>query len=209
MLDLVPLIKTTGYLGLFLIVFAESGLLVGFFLPGDSLLFTAGFLASQGYLHIDILIGVLFLAAIIGDNVGYGFGKRVGPRIFTKEDSLFFHKDHLLRAQKFFAKHGGKALILARFMPVIRTFTPILAGVGNMPYRTFVAYNLIGGFLWTTSLTLAGYFLGKTVPGADQYVLPIVIVIIVVSLLPSIYHVLKDESSRKRIVELVKGLGKK
>lgn len=207
MFDLVPLIKTTGYLGLFGIVFAESGLLVGFFLPGDSLLFTAGFLASQGYLHIEILIPVLFVAAVIGDNVGYAFGKRVGPRIFTKEDSLFFHKDHLVRAQKFFLKHGGKALILARFMPVIRTFTPILAGVGLMPYKTFVGYNIVGGLLWTTSITLAGYYLGKTVPGADQYVFPIVIVIIVVSLLPSIYHILKDEGSRKRIVQIFKGFG--
>ena len=132
MFDLIAIIKTTGYIGIFSIIFAESGLLIGLFFPGDSLLFTAGFLASQGFLRISILMAGSFVAAVIGDSVGYSFGLRMGPKIFKKEDSFFFHKDHLLRAQNFYAKHGGKAIILARFMPIVRTFAPILAGVGNM-----------------------------------------------------------------------------
>jgi membrane-associated protein len=199
MFDLIPLIKTAGYLGLFGIIFAESGLFFGFFLPGDSLLFTAGFLASQGFLNVYILAPLLFVAAVAGDSVGYAFGYRVGPKIFKKEDSIFFKKEYLVKAQEFFAKHGGKTIILARFVPIVRTFAPILAGVGKMHYRTFLAYNLIGGLLWAVGLTFLGYFLGRTIPNVDKYLLPIILGIIFVSFLPTIFHLLRDENLRKKL----------
>lgn len=204
MFDLVSLIKTVGYIGLFGIVFAESGLLVGFFLPGDSLLFTAGFLASQGFLNMWVLAPLLFAAAVTGDSVGYAFGKRVGPKIFVKEESLFFHKDHLAKAQEFFNKHGGKTIILARFIPLVRTFAPILAGVGKMQYRTFLLYNVVGGFLWSVGLTFLGYYLGSAIPHIDKYLLPIVALIILVSVAPTLLHIYKDKAMRGRILQQIK-----
>ncbi|MBI5412950.1 VTT domain-containing protein [Candidatus Peregrinibacteria bacterium] len=199
MFDIITLIKTAGYLGIAGILFAESGLFVGFFLPGDSLLFTAGFLASQGYLHIVTLMILSFVAAVAGDSVGYAFGRRVGPAIFKREDSLLFHKNHIERARIFYERHGGKAIILARFMPIVRTFAPILAGVGRMRYSMFVAYNIVGGFLWTIGLSGLGYFLGNTIPDIDKYLLPIILVIIFFSVAPSAYHVLKNASAREHI----------
>lgn len=196
--DLVELIKTVGLFGVWGIIFAESGLLIGFFLPGDSLIFTAGFLASQGFLPIWPLAIGSFLAAVMGDSVGYTFGKRVGSAIFTKEESLFFSKKNLVRAQAFYARHGGKTIFLARFMPVIRTFAPIVAGVGKMHYRKFLIWNLGGGFVWTIGMSLFGYFLGSSVPNADEYVLPIVGVIILTSLIPPAWHVLKDKNLREK-----------
>lgn len=204
MFDLVSLIKTVGYIGLFGIVFAESGLLVGFFLPGDSLLFTAGFLASQGFLNMWVLAPLLFAAAVTGDSVGYAFGKRAGPKIFVKEESLFFHKDHLAKAQEFFNKHGGKTIILARFIPLVRTFAPILAGVGKMQYRTFLLYNVVGGFLWSVGLTFLGYYLGSAIPHIDKYLLPIVALIILVSVAPTLLHIYKDKAMRGRILQQIK-----
>ncbi|MFA5023217.1 MAG: DedA family protein [Candidatus Paceibacterota bacterium] len=193
MFDLVLIIKTAGYLGLFGIIFAESGLFFGFFLPGDGVVFTAGFLASQGYLNIWLLLIVLFAAAVLGDNVGYWFGEKVGPMIFKKEDSRFFKKEYVERAHNFFEKYGGKSLILARFVPVVRTFTPIIAGVGKMNYRKFLFFNFLGGLLWAVGLTLVGYFLGQTIPNADSYILPIVVLIMVVSVLPGLTHLLKKK----------------
>jgi len=199
MFDLIPLIKAAGYIGLFGIIFAESGLLIGFFLPGDSLIFTAGFLASQGFLNIYLLAGLLFIAAVVGDSVGYAFGYRLGPKIFKKEDSFFFNKENLVKAQNFFIKHGGKTIILARFIPVVRTFAPILAGVGRMHYKTFIAYNIVGGFLWAVGLSFLGYFLGRTIPGVDKYLLPIILFIIFVSILPNVIHILRDEKIRNKL----------
>lgn len=190
MFDLVSLIKTAGYLGLFGIVFAESGLLLGFFLPGDSLLFTAGFLASQGFLNVWILTAITFSAAILGDNFGYGMGRKFGPKVFVKENSFLFHRDHLERARIFYEKYGGKTIVLARFLPVIRTFVPVLAGVGNMRYKDFVFFNILGAVLWAIGMTWLGYFLGNTIPNADQYIVPIVAAIIVLSSLPTITHFL-------------------
>jgi membrane-associated protein len=184
MIDLIWLVKVAGYLGLFGIIFAESGFFLGFFLPGDSLLFTAGFLASQSYLNIWCLVLVVFVAAVLGDNFGYWFGRKVGPLIFRWPDSFLFKQDNVTKARDFFARYGGKSLILARFIPVVRTFTPIVAGVGEMSYARFFGYNLLGGFLWTAGVTLAGYYLGQTVPNADQYIVLIVFVIIGLSLLP-------------------------
>ncbi len=194
--DLVALIKLAGYLGLFGIIFAESGLFFGFFLPGDSLLFTAGFLASQGYLKIYILIPLLFLAAVLGDNVGYLFGKKIGPKIFRKEESLFFHKDYLEKARTYFEKYGAKTIILVRFVPAVRTFTPIFAGVGRMNYRQFFLYNIVGAVLWAIGLPLLGYFLGNSIPNIDHYIAPIVVVIIIVSLLPGVYHLLHHDKKK-------------
>lgn len=188
--DLVSLVKTFGYLGVFSIVFLESGLLVGFFFPGDSLLFTAGFLASQGFLDITILILGCFIFAVLGDTIGYSIGKNLGPRLFKKEDSLLFNKKHLETAQKFYDKHGGKTIILARFMPVVRAFAPVVAGAGTMDYKKFLTYNLIGGILWAIGITGAGYYLGSLIPDVDKYLLPIVGLIILASISPAIHHVL-------------------
>jgi len=198
--DLLSMIKSLGYFGVWAIVFAESGLLIGFFLPGDSLLFTAGFLASQGFLNIAVLIFGCFVCAVLGDNVGYATGHRFGRKLFQREDSWLFHKKHLVTTQNFYDKHGRKALILARFMPVVRTFAPIVAGIGSMQYRTFMTYNLIGGALWSIGITLLGYFLGQAIPAEqiDKYLLPIIAAIIVISLVPSLLHVYKEYKASKR-----------
>ncbi len=202
--DLISFIKAAGHFGIFAIVFAESGLFFGFFFPGDSLLFTAGFLASQGYLNVWLLVIGSALAAIAGDNVGYAFGRRVGPKIFNREDSFFFHKDHLERARAFYERHGKKTIVFARFLPIVRTFAPIIAGVGEMAYRTFVFYNIIGGLLWTVGLSLLGYFLGRSIPDIDRYLLPIIAAIIVLSILPTFVHLAKDKRVRARIRSFLK-----
>lgn len=204
MFNLVSFIKAAGYLGVFGIVFAESGLLIGFFLPGDSLLFTAGFLASQGVLNIWVLMFLVFVGAVLGDNVGYAFGYRLGPKIFKKEDSVFFHKDNLEKARIFYEKYGKKAIVLARFMPGIRTFAPILAGVGRMNYSVFFAYNMIGGFLWGVGLPFVGYYLGSVIPDIDKYLLPIILLIIFLSVLPTIMHILRTPEDRQRIWNIIR-----
>ncbi|MBU1000841.1 VTT domain-containing protein [Patescibacteria group bacterium] len=202
--DLVSAIKTFGYSGIFGIVFLESGLLIGFFFPGDSLLFTAGFLASQGFLDITILIVGCFVAAVLGDTIGFQIGRKLGPRIFTKDDSIFFNKKHLERTQKFYDRHGGKTIILARFVPVIRAFAPVVAGVGEMNYKRFLAFNLVGGILWAIGVTLAGYYLGSLIPDVDKYLLPIVGLIIIASILPGIHHILVDAEIRASITKRFK-----
>ncbi len=204
MFDLASLIKSAGYLGLFGIIFAESGFLLGIFFPGDSLLFTAGILASQGFFDIRILTVVALLGAILGDNFGYAFGRRAGPRIFNREDSLFFHKDHLERAERFYKAHGGKTIILARFLPIIRTFAPILAGVGKMNYRTFLAYNIAGGVIWGMGATLLGYYLGNIVPDIDKYIIPIIILIVFISVLPAVFPIIKNKERRDKIKIMIK-----
>ena len=207
-IDLIVLIKAAGYIGLFLIIFAESGLFVGFFLPGDSLLFTAGFLASQNYLHILPLIILTFSAAVLGDNFGYAFGRKVGPAIFKREDSILFHKDHIVKASEYYKKYGGKTIILARFMPIVRTFAPIVAGIGHMKYSDFFFYNFIGGLIWGLVIPLLGYFLGSTVPNIDQYLVPLVLLIIIVSFIPPVWHFLKERRHRQQVKTLVKKLSK-
>lgn len=201
--DLKVLIETVGYLGLFAIIFSETGLMLGFFLPGDSLLFTAGVLASQNILNIWIVTPLLFTAAVTGDSVGYAFGHHFGKKLFRREDSLLFHKDHLLKAKAFYEKHGGKTIIIARFMPVIRTFAPVVAGMGDMSYPKFLLYNVVGGFLWAACLPLAGYYLGNAIPDIDTYLLPIIAVIIFASVAPGIYHGLKTKEQRKQVYSFV------
>lgn len=193
-LDLQSLIKAFGYGFVFAVVFAESGLLIGFFLPGDSLLFTAGFIASQGFLDIGLLAAGAFVCAVAGDSVGYSFGYRVGRRLFQREDSIWFHKKHLLRAQAFYERHGGKAIVLARFLPIVRTFAPIVAGMGSMKYSRFVFFNLFGGLLWGVGVTVAGYYFGRLLPAdeVDRYLLPVILLIIVISVLPSVIHVWRE-----------------
>lgn len=195
--DLAEIIKSLGYFGVWAIIFAESGLLIGFFLPGDSLLFTAGFVAftKPELLNIWVLIFGAFVCAVFGDNVGYATGHRFGRRLFQKEP----YKKHLEKTQSFYEKHGKKTIVLARFVPIVRTFAPIIAGVGAMHYRTFMFYNLIGGFLWTFGITLLGYFLGKTLPAEqlDKYLLPIIGLIVVVSLIPSIIHLIQENRGSK------------
>ena len=193
-------IISIGLLGTFLMLFAESGLLIGFFLPGDSLLFTAGLLASRGYFSIWALVIGGAIAAIIGNQVGYHFGRRFGPRIFNKEESFLFHKDHIIRAENFYEKYGGAALIISRFTPIIRTFVPILAGVGKMNYRKFFLYNIIGGILWVFSVSFAGYFLGKIVPDIDKYILPIIAVIIILSAITPTWGYLQHRKNRRSSV---------
>jgi len=191
--DLATFILAAGYIGLFTVVFAESGLFLGFFLPGDSLIFTAGFLASQGYFSIIILVAIFFAGAVLGDSFGYAFGKKTGPKLFTRENSLLFKKSHLEKARIFYETHGGKTIILARFMPIIRTFAPILAGVGMMKYSVFLSYNIIGGALWAIGVSSAGYLLGSLIPNVDKYIISIVILIIIASILPPIIHVLRNK----------------
>lgn len=188
--DLASLIQTVGYLGVFAIVFLESGMMVGFFFPGDSLLFTAGFLASQNLLDIKVLIIGCFIAAVAGDSVGYYLGKKFGRKLFNKDKSIWFHKDHLQRAQNFYDRHGGKTIILARFIPVIRAFAPVVAGVGLMKYKKFVVFNLVGAVLWAIIIPLTGFYLGSFIPNVDKYLLPIVGLIIIASVLPAVHHLL-------------------
>jgi membrane-associated protein len=203
------LIEAFGTLGLFAIVFAESGLLVGFFLPGDSLLFTAGLLASRGTLSLPLIMIGCAVSAIAGDQVGYLIGRRAGPAIFRRPESRFFHKKNVDRAKAYFEKNGPRTVILARFIPVIRTFVPVVAGVGQMNYRKFVTYNVVGGMLWGGGVTLAGDLLGETIPDIDKWLLPIIGVIVMVSFVPVILEVLKmrRDGQAHRVVVAEQGEG--
>ncbi|MBP9191915.1 MAG: VTT domain-containing protein [Ignavibacteria bacterium] len=194
--DLEGLIKWGGLTVLIIIIFAETGLLVGFFLPGDSLLITAGLLAAQGYLDINVMMISLILAAIIGDQVGYLFGRKTGPKIFNREKSLFFAKDHLVKANQFYDRYGGKAIIFARFVPFARTFAPIVAGVANMNYRKFVSYNIMGGILWIVSMCLSGYFFGN-IPFVKKNFEYVIIGVIILSLVPVVVGYLRHRKESK------------
>ena len=174
-----------GEIGLILIIFAETGLLIGFFLPGDSLLFTAGLLANEGNLNLAVVLVGCFAAAVIGDQVGFTIGQRAGPRIFKRPDSRFFKQEYIARTEEFFERHGPKTIMIARFVPIVRTFAPVLAGVGSMSRRTFLTYNVVGAFVWVFGVTLAGYFLADAIGNdIDTYLLPIIAVIIILSLVP-------------------------
>ena len=202
-LDLKEIIQAVGYIGLFAIVFAESGLFFGFFLPGDSLLFTAGFLASQDLLNLPTLMVLLSIAAITGDSVGYWCGEKFGRKLFTREDSIWFHKKHLITAHDFYEKHGGKAIVLARFLPAVRTFVPIVAGMAQMSYRKFLFYNVWGGLFWVISLTGGGYVFGSVIPDVDRYLIPVVLLIIIVSAMPTAIHIYRE--NRREIHDWVRG----
>lgn len=186
------------YVILFLIVFAETGFVVTPLLPGDSLLFAAGALAGGGFLNIYIVYVVLLLAAILGDTVNYWIGYRIGPKVFAREDSRFLKKAYLDKTHAFYEKHGGKTIILARFVPIVRTFAPFVAGVGHMSYKTFISYNLIGGFIWVTLFTFAGYFFGA-IPFVQENFESVILGIIAVSLLPMVYEYLKQRKAKPAI----------
>lgn len=185
-MDLILVIKAIGLFGIFAIVFAESGLFFGFFLPGDSLLFSAGLIASQGYFNVWVLIVICSIGAITGDSVGYWMGKKMGRKLFDRDAGIFFRRSRVRAAEEFYARHGIYTIILARFVPIVRTFAPIVAGIGEMKYKTFLTYNIIGGVLWTSLILLGGYYLGKQIPNPDVYILPVIVGIIIVSLLPFI-----------------------
>ncbi len=195
--DVEGLIRWGGYIGLTAIIFAETGLLVGFFLPGDSLLVTAGLLAARGYLNVYVLGVLLSIAAIAGNSVGYAIGKATGPRLFTRENSLLFNRKHLHRAHAFYERHGGKTMVLARFMPIVRTFVPVVAGVAEMEFRAFTVYNVLGGLLWIWSMLFLGYFLGRYVPGIGEHVEVMILVIVFVSILPGIIGWLRQSRAAR------------
>ncbi|HUV72519.1 MAG TPA: VTT domain-containing protein [Clostridia bacterium] len=209
--DLVQITKTFGYAGLFFMVFAESGLFFGFFLPGDSLLFTAGFLASQGFFNIYVLVPLLMVAAIGGDNAGYWMGEKFGNWLMKQKESFFFRKKNMLKAQKFYEKHGGKALVIARFIPAVRTFVPITAGIAKMHYKTFFFFNVAGGILWAFGMSIAGYFLGSLIPDVDKYLLPIIAAIILLSITPGVIHLLKERKGEEddEILEIGEAIAEK
>jgi membrane-associated protein len=194
--DVQQLVRLGGYVGLTAIIFAETGLLVGFFLPGDSLLVTAGLLSSQPQFGLNMwLLGALLtIAAIVGNSAGYAIGFYSGPKLFTREDSLLFKKKHLIRAHDFFQKHGGKALVIARFMPIVRTFVPVVAGLGRMPFRAYTAYNVLGAVLWIWSMLFIGYFLGRYIPGIENHITKVILVVIFISLLPGLISWQRERS---------------
>lgn len=192
-----------------LIIFTESGLLVGFFLPGDTLLFAAGILAAQGGLNIYATIAVIAVAAIVGDNVGYSIGRYSGPRLFKKEDGILFKHEYVERAQAFYDKHGGKAIVLARFVPIVRTFAPLVAGIGKMDRRVFFLYNVLGALLWSISVTLLGYFVGQRFPQLIDYVEYVLIGVIILSFAPAVLHIARDPKSRQLLVAKIKSLFKR
>jgi membrane-associated protein len=186
------LIRWGGYAVLVAIVFTETGLLIGFFLPGDSLLITAGLVAATGHLNIWWLNALLIVAAIVGDSVGYAIGWRAGPRLFTRPKSMLFNPKHIERTRAFYARHGAKTIVIARFVPIIRTFAPVVAGVGQMEYRRFVFYNVAGGVGWVTSMTWAGYLLGQAVPNIGEHIHVVVAIVILLSIIPIIVELVRE-----------------
>jgi membrane-associated protein len=199
--DVQGLVQAGGYVGLSIIVFVETGLMIGFFLPGDSLLVTAGLFAAKGDLDIVLLNVLLITCAILGDATGYYIGKKLGPALFRREDSLFFKKKHLIATQEFYERHGGKTIIIARFVPIIRTFAPVVAGVAGMPYRKFAVFNVIGGIGWVVSMTMIGYTLVKAFPGIEKHIEIVILVVIFLSILPGIIEMLKARARARRAAQ--------
>ena len=198
MFDVNTIIQSGGLLIIALVIFAESGMLVGFFFPGDTLLFSAGIIAASGNLNLIEVIIVIAGAAILGDNIGYHIGKKLGPRLF-KRDSLIFRHEYIMKAEAFYEKYGSKTMLVAHFIPIVRTFAPVTAGAGNMPYRTFFIFDAIGDIAWTVSITLLGYFVGSKVPGIEDYIEPVMIGIVAIFLLPTLFHVFRDPRMRTAI----------
>ena len=198
-LNVDQLIQSGGILSIAAIVFAESGLLIGFFLPGDTLLFSAGFFASQGMFPLPLLLIAVIAAAIVGDNVGYSIGKRAGKRLFKKKDGILFKQEYIQRAEAFYEAHGGKTIIMARFVPIVRTFAPVVAGVGSMSRQKFMAYNIVGGTLWGAGVSLLGYLLGNRIHNIDHYLLPIMGLVVVLSFGPALWHIFGNKETRQKI----------
>jgi membrane-associated protein len=196
--NLPELVQWAGLFGLAAIIFSETGLLIGVFLPGDSLLVTAGLLAARGYLNVYALAPVLTVAAICGNSAGYSIGRATGPRIFNRENSLFFNKKHAIRAHEFYEKYGRKTIVLAQFMPIIRTFAPVVAGIGGMKFRTFITFNIMGAILWIWSMVAIGYFLGSYIPGIDQHIEIVVAIVVFISLLPGLISWYRGKRASRR-----------
>jgi membrane-associated protein len=195
--DTVAMLQAGGYIGITTIVFAESGILLGIFLPGDSLLFAGGLLAGTGFFSFPLLVMLVVVAAILGDSVGYWFGAHVGQKLYDHPDSWFFKRKYLTRTEAFYAKYGTRAVILARFVPIVRTLAPILAGTGGMRYATFLRANIVGALLWGVGMTSLGYFLGSLIPESEHYVIPISLGIIFISFLPFLIEILRERRKRK------------
>ncbi len=193
-----------GYLAIGATVFAESGLMIGFFLPGDTLLFGAGILAAQGVFNLPLLIGIIVASAIIGDNVGYSIGRRAGPRLFRKKESILFRPERLELAERFYEQHGGKTIILARFVPVIRTFAPMIAGVSKMPRNRFMLYNVVGAVIWGAGVPILGYLLGRQMPWLEHYITPVILGVIFLSIFVAIFHIMKEKEARGMIFAKLK-----
>lgn len=196
MLDVNTILQSGGLLLIALIIFAESGMMVGFLFPGDTLLFSAGILAAAGgYFSLPEVMAVIAIAAILGDNIGYHIGNRLGPKLF-KKDSLVFRHDYIMRAEKFYEKYGSKTMLIAHFVPIVRTFAPVTAGAGNMPLKQFMIYDAIGDIAWTVIVTLSGYYIGSRIPGIEHYIEPVLIGIVLLFLVPTLYHAFKDPRVR-------------
>lgn len=203
MFDVTNVLMSGGLLILFLIVFAESGMMVGFFFPGDTLLFSAGILAAGGRLPLYETLAVIAIAAILGDNVGYQIGKSLGRKLF-KKDNLIFRHDHIMRAEGFFKKYGSKTMLVAHFIPIVRSFAPVTAGAANMDRRQFFVFDAIGVLAWTISITLLGYFVGSRIPQIEHYIEPVLLAIIAIFLIPTIYHIVKDPKVKEAVKNKLK-----
>ena len=204
MINIDQVILSGGLIAIGATVFAESGLLIGILLPGDTLLLGAGILAAQGVLPVVPLALIVMASAVVGDNVGYSIGRRTGPRIFRKKDGIFFRHEHIEKAEKFYRKHGGKTIIMARFVPIVRTFAPLVAGVGKMPRKQFLYFNVIGGVLWGGGITFLGYWFGTKVPGLEHYIGPTILAVTILTFGSVIYHALRDQQIRQRLFDRVK-----
>jgi len=200
MFNVAHIIESGGLLLVGFIIFAESGLLVGFFLPGDTLLFPAGFFAAQGKLPLGWLLIIVIAAAIAGYEAGYQIGHRFGKRLFKKEEGIIFRQEYLKRSEDFYKKHGGKTVLLSRFIPIIRTFAPVVAGIGDMPKKRFTIFNIAGAAIWTTAVVLLGYWLGSKIPNIDHYLLPVILAVMILSFGPSLYHIVGDPKTRAKIL---------
>ena len=203
-LDPTHLIQSGGLIAIGLIIFAESGMLVGFFLPGDTLLLSAGVLAAQGQLPIVMTIAVIAVAAIVGDNTGYLIGKLMGKRLFRKQDGILFRHEYVERAEKFYEKYGARAMLLAHFIPIVRSFAPLVAGVGQMNRAKFFAYDAIGDIAWAAIVTLLGYWVGSKIPNLDHYILPTILAVTVISISPMLWHLFGDPTARRRFIAAIK-----
>lgn len=199
MFDVHQIIQTGGLFIIALIIFAESGMMIGFFFPGDTLLFSAGIIAASGNLSLIPTLIVIAAAAILGDNIGYQIGKSLGPRLFRKKDGIIFRHDYIMKAEKFYERHGSKTMLIAHFIPIVRTFAPVTAGAGNMPRNQFMFYDAVGDIAWTLVVTLLGYFVGSRIPSIEQYIEPILLLVVLATLIPTLYHALKDPKIRAKL----------
>lgn len=199
-LDPETIIRSGGLILVAFIVFAESGLLFGFFFPGDTLLLLAGVLAAEGQFPLALVIAVIVVSAILGGQAGYYIGQRFGPRLFKKKDGILFRSEYIERSETFYEKHGGKTIVIARFVPIVRTFAPVVAGIGSMDKKKFTLYNIIGSAIWGTIVTSLGFIFGSKVAHLDKYIVPIIIAVMMLSFAPAIFHILKDAHLRKQIL---------